>query len=140
MFKARFRVSWSDTDAAGIVHFSNHFRYVERAEEELYNSMGFDFVSIFRKYGFALPRVEACCKYYSPLRFNDIIEVRIVVEEVREKSLTYRFQIYNVTEDKLAAEGHIVAVAADISKGRSVPLDREFVERLMKVAGEENPG
>ncbi|HDN01878.1 MAG TPA: acyl-CoA thioesterase [Candidatus Bathyarchaeota archaeon] len=140
MFKARFRVSWSDTDAAGIVHFSNHFRYVEKAEEELYNSLGFDFVSIFKKYGFALPRVEACCKYYSPLRFNDIIEVRISVEEVREKSLRYKFEIYNVTADKVAAEGHIVAVAADIKRGKSVPLDREFVKRLLKAAGTESEG
>ena len=45
-FKTSFRVSWVDTDAAGIVHFSNYFKYFEKAEEELYRILNFNFESV----------------------------------------------------------------------------------------------
>jgi len=140
MFKVKYRVSFVETDSAGIVHFSNYFRYFERAEEELYNSIGrnLDFVSLMKKYGYTLPRVEAHCKYFSPLRFNDVFEVRIWVEEVKEKSIKYGFEIYNITTDKLSARGYVVVVAANLEKGVSVPLDKEFVELILKATKKEN--
>ena len=33
VFKTYIRVSWTDTDAAQVVHFSNYFRFFEKAEE-----------------------------------------------------------------------------------------------------------
>ena len=40
-FKAVRRVEFSETDMAGIVHFSNFFRYMETAEHAFYRSLGF---------------------------------------------------------------------------------------------------
>ena len=39
-FRCRQRVEFADTDMAGIVHFSNFFRYMERAEHEFLRSLG----------------------------------------------------------------------------------------------------
>lgn len=132
MFKTRFRVSWVDTDSARIVHFSNYFRYFERAEEELYNSLGINFIKLQEKYGYNLPRLEAYCRYYSPLKFNDLVEVRIFIDEIREKTIKYKFEIHNLTESKKAAEGHVVVVAADMEQRKSVPLNKEFINALLK--------
>ena len=40
LFTARYRVHWSETDAAGRMHFSNFFRVLERCEEDLLASLG----------------------------------------------------------------------------------------------------
>jgi len=56
-FKALFRVSWIDTDAAQVVHFSNHFRFFEKTEEEFYRHFDFSFNDIVER-GFSLPRME----------------------------------------------------------------------------------
>jgi len=101
-FKTSFRVSWVDTDAAGIVHFSNYFKYFEKAEEELYRILNFNFESVAEKYGIILPRVEAWCRYKSPLRFNDPVEI----------------------------EGYIVAVAADKNLGKAAKIPEEITEKL----------
>ena len=39
-FKVRRRVEFSETDMAGIVHYSNFFRYMEAAEHAFFRSLG----------------------------------------------------------------------------------------------------
>ncbi|MCK4424823.1 acyl-CoA thioesterase, partial [Candidatus Bathyarchaeota archaeon] len=56
-FKASFRVSWAETDAAQIVHFSNYLRFFERTEEKLYRNLGFNFNDVMKKHNILLPRV-----------------------------------------------------------------------------------
>jgi len=129
-FKTCFRVSWVDTDAAKIVHFSNYFKYFEKAEEELYRTLQFDFGSVAEKYRVILPRVEAWCRYKSPLRFNDLVEIEVSVKELKEKAVKYWFKVYNKRSGQLAAEGYIVAVAADKNLGKAVEIPEEIAERL----------
>jgi acyl-CoA thioester hydrolase len=58
-YKAIRRVEFSETDMAGIVHFSNFFRYMETAEHGFYRSLGFSV--ILRNYDppLGFPRVHA---------------------------------------------------------------------------------
>jgi len=49
-FKTTYKISWADTDAAEVVHFSNYFRFFERAEEEMYQKLGFTFNDFIQKY------------------------------------------------------------------------------------------
>jgi acyl-CoA thioester hydrolase len=129
-FKTTFRVSWVETDAAQIVHFSNYFRYFERAEEEFYRSLGFNFESLSKKYNLIFPRVEAYCNFKSPLKFNDLVEIELSVKEIREKAVKYWFKIYNKRDEKLAAEGYLVVVAVDEKLRKAVKIPEEFAERL----------
>ena len=43
-FKAIRRVEFSETDMAGIVHYSNFFRYMETAEHGFFRSLGYSVV------------------------------------------------------------------------------------------------
>ncbi len=56
-FKTSFRVSWIDTDAAQVVHFSNYFKFFERTEEEFYRHLGFSFNDATER-GIWLPRLK----------------------------------------------------------------------------------
>ncbi|MEQ2009187.1 MAG: acyl-CoA thioesterase, partial [Limisphaerales bacterium] len=44
-FKALRRVEFSETDMAGIVHYSNFFKYMETAEHAFFRSLGFSIIS-----------------------------------------------------------------------------------------------
>ncbi len=85
------RVEFSETDMAGIVHFSNFFRYFEAVEHDFYRSLGFSIDA--RDQGLGWPRVEATCSYRAPLRFEDVFEVWLLVAERRERSVRYHFVI-----------------------------------------------
>lgn len=128
-FKTSLRVTWADTDAAQVVHFSRFFVYVERAEEEFYRSLGFSFTDL-RKKGFWLPRVEAFCQYRKPARFDDMLEVELTVEELKEKSVKLGFNISNKEKVELLATGYLVVVTADRNTGKATPIPKEIVDKL----------
>jgi YbgC/YbaW family acyl-CoA thioester hydrolase len=129
-FKASFRVSWADTDAAQVVHFSNYLRFFEKAEEEFYRHLGFSFTDAKLTRGLWFPRVEVFCQYKKPARFNDTIEVELSIEKLKEKSVKYDFKIVNKKTGVLLANGYAVIVAADKQTGKATQIPNEIVEKL----------
>jgi acyl-CoA thioester hydrolase len=132
-FKTSLRVTWADTDAAGVVHYSNYFRFFERAEEEFYAALGFTFAD-FRDSGLWLPRVEACCQYKKPSRCNDVLEIEVSVEELREKVIRLGFTVTNKASADVVALGHIVIVAADKQAGKATKIPLSIEEKLRPFA------
>lgn len=92
-YKVRRRVEFSETDMAGIVHYSNFFRYMEAAEHEFIRSLGFSVVTRQVDPSVGWPRVRAECDYRQPLRFEDEFEVHLLVAVKHSKSLSYQFRI-----------------------------------------------
>jgi len=129
-FKTTYRISWVDTDAAQVVHFSNYFRFFERAEEEMYQQLGFTFNDIIRKHDFWFPRVEAFCKFKAPSKYGDVLEVSVVVNEIMDKAVKYGFEMINKASGQLVSEGYVVVVVADKKLGKAVSLPKELIEKL----------
>ena len=73
-FRIERRVEFVDTDSAGIVHFSNFFRFMEETEHAFYRSLGFTLYSRDAERTFGWPRVAAECRYKSPLRFGELLK------------------------------------------------------------------
>jgi YbgC/YbaW family acyl-CoA thioester hydrolase len=91
VFKRSFRVHWVDTDIAGVMHFSNFFRYFEACEEEFYRSLSLPLTEIRDRFGLMLPRVDAHCQYKAACRFDEPIDVTLKVREVEERGHQLRF-------------------------------------------------
>jgi acyl-CoA thioester hydrolase len=127
------RVTWADTDAAGVVHFSRFFVYFERTEEEFYRSLGLSFTDLRNK-GLWLPRVEAFCQYKKPARFEDMLEVELTLEQLREKSAKLGFTVTNKETAELLATGYFVVVAADKNTGKATQIPKEFADKLKPFA------
>ena len=92
-FKIVRRVEFSDTDMAGIVHYSNFFRYMEATESAFFRSLGFSLMTRQVDPPVGWPRVHAQCDYSQPLRFEDEVEIHMLVSEKKSKSLSYQFRI-----------------------------------------------
>jgi len=132
-FKTTVRVTWADTDAAGVVHFSRFFVYFERTEEEFYRSLRLSFTDLRNK-GLWLPRVEAFCQYKKPARFEDTLEVELTLEQLREKSAKLGFTVTNKETAELLATGYFVVVAADKNTGKATQIPKEFADKLKPFA------
>ena len=86
-------VEFSDTDLAGIMHFSNFFRFMEAAEHAFFRSLGFSVAQSRIGREICLPRVHAACDYAVPLRFEDDVRIRLLVERKGRRSLTYQSRL-----------------------------------------------
>ena len=86
------RVQFHETDAAGIVHFSWFYRYMEEAEHALWRAAGLS-ITPPPEAGIGFPRVAASFDFRRPLRFEDEFEVEIAIAEIGEKSIRYRARV-----------------------------------------------
>ena len=90
------RVEFSDTDMAGMVHFSRYLCYVEAAEHDFFRRLGFSVhhISEGRLYGW--PRVKVEAEYLHPLKFEDEIDVQIMLIKLGTSSLSFAFDYANI--------------------------------------------
>lgn len=93
-FSYRRLVEFADTDVAGIMHFSNFFRFVECAEHAFFRSLGHRVHTTSGTEHNGWPRIEVSCKFHQPARFEQTLEVRLRIEEIRTSSLRYGFWIF----------------------------------------------
>jgi acyl-CoA thioester hydrolase len=86
-YRFKRRVQFYETDAAGIVHFSWFFRYMEEAEHALWREAGLSIASPDGEIGW--PRVAASFDYHSALRFEQEFDVLLRVAALTKKTIRY---------------------------------------------------
>ncbi|MBI5865391.1 MAG: acyl-CoA thioesterase, partial [Planctomycetes bacterium] len=93
IFSMRRQVQFAETDLAGVMHFSNYFRWMEEVEHAWWRSLGLSVQTVADPVGsIGWPRVSVQCEYAAPLRFEDVVELRHRVVSVGEKSLTHEVE------------------------------------------------
>lgn len=140
-FKAQRRVEFSDTDMAGIMHYSNFFRFMETAEHGFYRSLGFSVANLATHPRLGWPRVHAECDYKKPLRFEDLVEIQLIVAEKRTKAVRYQFRFRKLNEEPVVevARGALVIVCVQhFPDGRivSAPIPPEIAEKIQVASPE----
>jgi acyl-CoA thioester hydrolase len=123
-FRVNLRVHWADTDAAGVVWFGNFFRFFEEAEDELFRALGRTRVELTRDLGILMPRVNAACRFRSPARAEEVLEVGIALESLTERRISYRFEAHERESLRLVAEGSytVACVSRENFKAVDFPL------------------
>lgn len=134
-FKATRRVEFSETDMAGIVHFSNFFRYMETVEHAFWRSLGTSVVMTQFDPPLGLPRVHAACDYRRPLRFEDTVEMHLRVIEKRARSLAFEIRFFRVEpgpREEVAIGKLIVACVQKNADGslQAVPLPEGLAAQI----------
>ncbi len=128
------RVRFGDTDPYGIVYFVSYFRYCHRAIEEFLRACGLRPEETFKnvREGFGLPIVEAWGRFRRPSRYGDMLRIETRIQEVRAKSVLFRFEFYPESGRELLAEGaaSLVASGADWRA-------RELPERIREALKED---
>lgn len=102
------RVQFSETDAAGIVHFSVFFRYFEDAEHALWREAGLSIHS--KESAIGWPRVAASCEYHRPLKFEQMFDVTVRIGEMTKRAIAYIGEITSNGERVATATWKIACV------------------------------
>ncbi len=139
-FKITRRVEFSETDMAGIVHFSNFYKYMESAEHAFFRSLGFSIVTKQTDPPVGWPRVHASFDFKHPLRFEDEVEIHLLVAEKKSRSLTYLFKLNKINSPQpiQVARGRLTVVCVTKDKDgkmSAAPIPAELA-KLIEVAPE----
>src|SRR6187401_868262 len=115
-FKLRRRIEFAETDMAGIVHFANFFRMMEVTEHAFFRSLGLSIHGHDPVTTTGWPRVSTTCDFRAPLRFEEEVEIHLLVAEMRTRSIRYSFVFRKVSDGTEVAHGEVAAVCASVEK------------------------
>ena len=87
------RVTFSDTDAAGIIYYGRYFTFMEQDFLGLMKAAGFDYYRVDREFSLLFPAVEANCRYLSPARYDNLLSVKTWLSQARGAHLRFESEI-----------------------------------------------
>lgn len=128
------RVLFSETDLAGVMHFSNYLRWMEDVEHAFWRSLGLSVHQPEVDGVLSWPRVSVRCDYFAPLRFEEQAELRLYVDSIGGKSLTLLIEFWR--DGRRIAAGVTTAVCCRIFPGRfeAIAIPAEIREKLRSFA------
>ena len=131
MFTYKTTIKLHETDAAGLLFFSQQFKLIHDAYEELLESRGIGFSVMLKKKSYFLPIVHAESDYKKPLFVGDRLTIEVAVSHVGKTSFTFS---YRLLKNKIVV-GTAKTVHVTISKktGQKIPLPPEMRKALTKV-------
>lgn len=130
-----FRVRYAETDQMGVVYYANYFIWFEVGRTDFCRQRGFAYRDMEEQDQLYIIVAEARCRYKAPARYDDEIEVRTFLKDVRKRVLVFGYEIYRVASDELLAEGETVHVITN-REGRPRPLPDKYRELLLTGAEE----
>lgn len=116
------QVHLCETDLAGVMHFSNYFRWMEDTEHAFLRAIGLQPLSPSGGVTVGFPRVHCACDYRTPLRFGDSVELTLRVVRVGDRSVEYAVDFTRA--GTTVASGTITAACCVVEGGtfRGAPI------------------
>ena len=123
------RVQFYETDAAGIVHFSWFFRYMEEAEHALWREAGLSIAPPGAEIGW--PRIAAAFDYHRPLHFEEEFDVSITIAAISRKTIQYTCLITR-GHTKIATGNLTIACVSKRAREplRAIEIPHDIASRL----------
>ena len=134
-FEMTREIEFSETDMAGIVHFSNFFKWMETVENQFLRSIGLPVVQQEGDIFYGWPRRSASFDFKVPARFGDTLRLKLVVKEIRIRSVRYGVTV-RLEDEKatLVARGEMTTVWTRINPStgeiESVPFPDGMIEKF----------
>lgn len=88
-----YRIPFSETDAMGIVHHSNHAKYLERGRVEFLRLAGSDYLSLTKK-GLHFPVLELNVRFRRPIYFDDCLLIETQISLATKTRLNFAYKIF----------------------------------------------
>lgn len=132
-FTLKRQVQFAETDMAGVLHFSNYYRYMEEAEHVFWRSLGISVLTNIDGHEISWPRVVTSCEYIKPARFEDELEIAVKVIHLGDRSVTLAIE-FNRSGERIAS-GQIKAVCCTMADGKfqSIPTPESIHKKLEAV-------
>ena len=129
-YRTSRRVEFVDTDMAGIVHFSNFFRWMEEAEHAYFRSVGLSVRTEYQEMEIGWPRVSTSCEFFAPARFEDQLQIAIRISKMGEKSINWEIE-FSREGTRLALGKASTVCCIWSNKGlKSIPIPPEIRLKL----------
>ena len=122
------RVRYKDTDQMGIMHHSNYIVIYEMARTEWLREMGLPYAE-FERRGIMSPIVEVQSKYLYPAFYDEVLSVKVFMEELPAARLVIGSEVYN-EQGRLINTGKVTLGFMHADTRRPCRAPEWFIEKI----------
>jgi acyl-CoA thioester hydrolase len=109
---SEFRVRYAETDQMGVVYHVNYLVWCEVGRTDLIREAFMSYARI-EEQGVLLAVAEAGMRFHASAKYDDRIRVETTVSDVRSRSVTFEYRIFNADTDARLVSAHTMLVALD---------------------------
>lgn len=124
-YETEQRVCYADTDQMGVVYYANYLRWFEIGRTEYCRQRGLNYRVLEKENQLFLTVAEAQCRYHASARYDDLVCIRVAVETLRRRTLSFLYEIVNKETGAILATGRTVHVLVG-RDGRPVTFPAEI--------------
>jgi acyl-CoA thioester hydrolase len=119
----RIRVRYCETDRMSVAHHGSYVAWFEEARTEWLRARGKTYRQMEEE-GNLLQVVEFVCRYHRPVDYDDVIAVRIRIQERQKVSVTLAYEVRAESTGEVCATGstRLACVGKD-GKIRRLPAE-----------------
>jgi len=93
-FETNLRVRYAETDQMGYVYYGNYATYFEVGRTDALRSLDTSYQKLEAS-GVMMPVVELKCKYIKPAKYDDLLTIKTIVEELPTTRMYFKYEVYN---------------------------------------------
>ncbi len=134
---SEIRVRYAETDQMGVVYHGNYFTWFEIGRTGFLRQLGYSYSELEKK-GIMLPVVNVGCDYKESAKYDDEIQIKTTLKALKGVRITYHYQLYRKSDQRLLAEGTTTHAFVD-SDFKPTNLKKhypELYEALTKIISE----
>ena len=122
------KVYYEDTDAGGVVYYSNYLKFLERARTEMINSIGLSNKKLLEEHK-TLIIVKSCnVEYLSPSKLEDTLQIHSSIESFNKASFVI---IQNIKkDDNLILKAKLKLVTVN-QEGKPIKVPSALEKKLL---------
>ena len=132
-YQCPWQIRFVDTDASGFAHFSSYIHMMEETEYAFLRSRGLSVVLYDERGTLGFPRLNAELTVIQPLRFEQVVEVRLRLTMIDGKQIVYEFEIVD-DQNQTAVSGKFTAACCrfPVNQPPFAILIPDFVEVALR--------
>lgn len=116
--KTNIRVRYGETDQMGYVYYGNYALYYEVGRVEALRELGTSYREL-EENGVMLPVMEVQSRYLKAARYDDLLQITTIMDEMPQARITFRYEIHNESGELLHT-AKVVLVFVDAQTMRPV--------------------
>lgn len=122
------KIMWGDLDSLGIVFYPRYYEWMDASSHLFFEALGVPLAEMLRSRRIIFGLAATSCKYLSPVRYHETIQIRTFLREVNSKTLELSHLIFRVSDGKIIAEGRERRICLELIEGgeikaRNIPAD-----------------
>lgn len=130
MYRIERTLFLRETDATGVLYFSELFKLALEAFEVFLMEQGASLQRMIDEGTYLMPIVHASGNFYAPMRVSDRFVVELALGEVGTSSFTLVTQFLNA-RGELLADAKIVHVAISRDEMKKMPIPDSVLRHLL---------